>query len=125
MEIDAVRYEVIGAAMQVHGELGSGFQEVVYQRAMGVELSLRGVAYEREKEMRILYKGQDIGSRRVDFYVEGCVMVELKAVSELTADHLAQAKNYMEAYGVEEGLLINFGVKSLEYKRLYPRGAKK
>jgi GxxExxY protein len=75
--------------------------------------------------MRILYKGQDIGSRRVDFYVEGCVMVELKAVSELTADHLAQAKNYMEAYGVEEGLLINFGVKSLEYKRLYPRGAKK
>jgi len=125
MQIDTVRYEVIGAAMQVHGELGSGFQEVVYQRAMGVELSLRGIAYEREKEMRILYKGQDIGSRRVDFYVEGCVMLELKAVSEMTPDHLAQAKNYMEAYGVAEGLLINFGEKSLAYKRLYPRGAKR
>jgi GxxExxY protein len=124
MEIDVVRYGLIGAAMQVHGELGSGFQEVVYQRALGVELSLRGIAYEREKEMRILYKGQDIGSRRVDFYVEGCVMVELKAVSELTPDHLAQAKNYVEAYGVAEGLLINFGEKSLVYKRLYPRGAK-
>jgi GxxExxY protein len=110
--------KIIGAAMQVHSTLGSGFQEVIYQRALAIELNKQGLAFQRELEMYIYYDGQEIGTRRVDFLVEDKVMVELKAVSTLDDAHLAQAINYLEAYHLEIGLLINFGAKSLQFRRL-------
>ena len=109
---------VIGCAMAVHAELGSGFQEVVYQRALAVEMLDRGISFGRQEEMPIFYKRRQVGTRRVDFLVEGVVAVELKALGELEDIHLAQAINYLEAYNLDVGLLINFGGKSLEFKRL-------
>jgi GxxExxY protein len=111
--------KIIGAAMEVHSSLGCGFQEVIYQRALEIELTLRNINFEREKEMSILYKKEIIGTRRVDFFVDNKIMVELKAVSILESVHIAQGLNYLEAYNTEIGLLINFGAKSLEFKRLY------
>ena len=110
---------IIGASMEVHNTLGNGFQEVIYQRALAIEMQFRGLNFNREHEMDIFYKGERIGGRRVDFFVENCVMVELKARVALEDVHLAQAKNYLEAYNVEIGLLINFGGKSLEFKRVH------
>jgi GxxExxY protein len=110
---------VIAAAMKVHSTLGNGFQEVIYQRAMVIELPFQKLAFEREKEMSIFYREQQIGTRRVDFFVEDKIMVELKAVIKLEDVHLAQAMNYLEAYNMEIGLLINFGAKSLEFKRVH------
>jgi GxxExxY protein len=110
--------KIIGCAMEVHRHLGSGFQEVIYQRALSLELGMHDIQHEREKEMPLFYKGHDIGTRRVDFFVEGQVMVEIKAVKELEDVHLAQAINYLEAYKMEIGLLINFGSKSLTFKRV-------
>lgn len=107
--------------MKVHSFLGNGFQEVIYQRALEIEMSLEGLKFEREKEMPVIYKGYEIGTRRVDFFVEDKIMVELKALIRLEDVHLAQAKNYLEAYNMEVGLLINFGAKSLEFKRLFNR----
>jgi GxxExxY protein len=115
---------IIGAGMRVHSVLGSGFQEVIYQRALEIEFLKLGIGYEREKNMAIMYEGQRIGRRRVDFYVGAAVMLELKAVDKLERIHLAQAKNYLEAYGEENGLLLNFGGSSLEFKRLYGRRRK-
>lgn len=112
---------IIGCAMKVHSFLGNGFQEVIYQRALEIEMSLEGLKFEREKEMPVIYKGYEIGKRRVDFFVEDKIMVELKALIKLEDVHLAQAKNYLEAYNMEVGLLINFGAKSLEFKRLFNR----
>ena len=111
--------KIIGCAMKVHSALGSGFQEVIYQRAMVIEMKKQGLEFSREMEMTIYYEGIDIGTRRVDFFVEEKIMVELKAVSLLNDLHLAQAMNYCEAYNLPIGLLINFGSKSLEYKRVY------
>lgn len=105
--------------MEVHNTLGNGFQEVIYQRALAIEMRNKNLDFYREQEMEILYKGENIGSRRVDFFVEDCIMVELKALIKLEDVHLVQAKNYLEAYNIETGLLINFGGKSLEFKRLY------
>jgi GxxExxY protein len=110
--------KIIGCAMKVHSKLGNGFQEVVYQRALEMELNKSGLSSEREKEMPIFYHGEQISTRRVDFFVENLIMVELKALIELEKVHLAQAINYLEAYDVEIGLLINFGARSLEFKRL-------
>jgi GxxExxY protein len=107
---------IIGTAMQVHKELGNGFQEVIYQRAL--EMSFLDLQFEREFEMPVYYRNQQIGTRRVDFLVEQVVSVELKAIIKLEDVHLAQAINYLEAYNIEVGLLINFGSKSLEIKRL-------
>ena len=109
---------VIGAAMQVHKVLGNGFQEVIYQRALEMEMPYFDLSFQREFEMPIFYRKEQIGTRRVDFLVEGVVSVELKAVIKLEDVHLAQAINYLEAYNLEVGLLINFGCKSLEVKRL-------
>lgn len=111
--------KIIGCAMQVHRTLGNGFQEVIYQRALAIEMRLAGLDFEREKEMDIHYRDEKIGTRRVDFFVEGSIMVELKAVIKLEDVHLAQAMNYCEAYNMEIGLLINFGAKSLEFKRVH------
>ena len=112
-------HKIIGAAMEVHKALGNGFQELIYQRALAIELGLQGIAYSREHEMDIHYKGHHIGRRRVDFFVEDVIMVELKAVINLEDVHLAQAMNYVEAYGLDIGLLINFGSKSLQFKRVH------
>lgn len=110
--------KIIGCAMEVHNNLGNGFQEVIYQRALSIEMNLRGLPHEREKEMPLSYKGYDIGTRRVDFFVDEKIMVEIKAVKELEDVHLAQAINYLEAYKMEIGLLINFGNTRLQFKRV-------
>lgn len=110
--------KIIGCAMEVHKILGNGFQEVIYQRALEIEMAQQGLTASREHEMDIFYKGVKIGNRRVDFFVEEKVMVEIKAVIQLEDVHLAQAINYLEAYGLEVGLLINFGAKSLQFKRI-------
>ena len=110
--------KVIGAAMQVHKILGNGFQEVIYQRALEMEMPFFGLNFRREFEMPILYRKEQIGTRRVDFLVEDLISVELKAVINLEDVHLAQAINYLEAYNLEVGLLINFGSRSLVFKRL-------
>lgn len=109
---------IIGCAMKVHSTLGNGFQEVIYQRALAIEMKKQGLAFAREMEMKIFYDGIDIGTRRVDFFVEEKIMVELKAVTKLEDVHLSQALNYLEAYKIDTGLLINFGSKSLEFKRV-------
>src|SRR3990170_2305629 len=119
MKYEDITKRIIGCAMRVHSILGNGFQEVIYQRALEIEMNLEGLSFEREKEMPVLYKNNIIGTRRVDFFVEGKIMVELKALILLEDVHLAQAKNYLEAYNMEVGLLINFGAKSLEFKRVF------
>lgn len=110
--------KIIGAAMEVHKYLGNGFQEVIYQRALSIEMKMQEIKHEREKEMPLSYKGFDIGTRRVDFFVDEKIMVEIKAVKQLEDVHLAQAINYLEAYKMEIGLLINFGNTSLQFKRV-------
>ncbi len=110
--------KIIGCSMEVHKLLGNGFQEVIYQRALEKEMALQGLSFAREFEMPIYYKEEQIGTRRVDFLVEEVVSVELKALAKLEDVHLAQALNYLEAYNLQIGLLINFGAKSLEFKRL-------
>ena len=110
--------KIIGCAMKVHSTLGNGFQEVIYQRCLEIEMRKAGLLFSRELEMTIHYEGIQVGVRRVDFLVEEKIMVELKALSKLEDVHLAQALNYLEAYKLETGLLLNFGAKSLEYKRV-------
>ena len=106
MKYEELTYKIIGCAMEVHKQLGNGFQEVIYQRALAIEMQLQN-------------KGYEIGTRRVDFFVENCIMVEIKALINLEDVHLAQAMNYVEAYNLEIGLLINFGAKSLQHKRVH------
>ncbi len=110
--------KIIGCAMTVHKTLGNGFQEVIYQRPLAIEMREAGISFSREFEMPIFYREQQIGTRRVDFLVEGVVSVELKAITKLEDVHFAQAINYLEAYNLEIGLLINFGEVSLNFKRL-------
>ncbi len=109
--------KIIGAAFRVHNTLGCGFMEVIYQRALAIELRLLALDFVREFEMPIYYLDQHIGGRRVDFFVENKISVELKAVVKLDDTHIAQAINYLEAYNLEIGMLINFGSKRLEYHR--------
>lgn len=109
--------KIIGAAFRVHGTLGNGFQEVIYQRALALEFNAGSIVYAREFEMQIYYLDQHIGTRRVDFLVEDKISVELKAVVKLEDVHLNQAINYLEAYNLEIGLLLNFGSKRLEFHR--------
>ncbi len=115
----AITEKVIGAAFEVHKFLGNGFQEVIYQRALAMELQRANIGFAREIEQEIFYKdfSQPIGTRRADFVVEGNVLVELKAIASLEDVHSAQVLNYLKAYRLAVGLLINFGSKSLEFKR--------
>lgn len=113
-----ITFKVIGAAVEVHKLLGNGFQEVIYQRALAKEMQLKGLNFQREFEMPIFYKEDRIGTRRVDFIVEKVVSIELKAIVQVEDVHVAQAINYLEAYNLEIGMLINFGAKSLQFKRL-------
>ncbi|MCL2130893.1 MAG: GxxExxY protein [Lentimicrobiaceae bacterium] len=118
-EQDKITHEIIGCAMEVHNILGNGFQEVVYQRALSVEMRLRNIEYQREFEMSLFYKGVDVGQRRVDFFVANEISIEIKAIVNLEDVHLAQAINYLEAYNLQTGLVINFGANSLQFKRLF------
>lgn len=119
MKYEELTHKIIGCAMKVHSTLGNGFQEVIYQRALAIEMEKQGLGFQREMEMTIFYDGIDIGTRRVDFFVEDVIMVEIKAVIKLEDVHLAQAMNYCQAYNLPIGLLINFGAKSMEFKRVY------
>lgn len=109
--------KIIGACFKVHSTLGNGFQEVIYQRALELELKLVHLDYAREFEMPIYYLDQQIGTRRVDFLIDNNISVELKAIIKLEEVHFAQAINYLEAYNLEVGLLINFGSKRMEFHR--------
>jgi len=110
--------KIIGCAMKVHGALGNGFQEVIYQRCLALEMNKQDLVFSRELDMPIYYEEVNVGTRRVDFLVADKIMVELKAISSLEDIHLAQCLNYLEAYKLETGLLLNFGAKSLEIKRV-------
>ena len=119
MQEEELTYQIIGCAMKVHNFLGGGFQEVVYQRALAVELERSCINFKREVEFPIYYDKIEVGSRRADFIVAEKVAVELKALTALEPVHITQAKNYLEAFNLEVGLLINFGGKSLEHHRLF------
>ena len=114
-------HKIIGCAMNVHNQLGNGFQEVIYQRCLALELEKADIHYLREVTMPIYYNDIQVGTRRADFIIEDKIMTELKAVIELEDVHLAQALNYLKAYNLEAGLLINFGGTRLEFKRLFPK----
>lgn len=116
---DELTYKIIGCAMKVHNTLGNGFQEVIYQRCLAIELERNNIEFLREQELPIFYEGIHVGTRRTDFIVADEVMVELKAIIKLEDVHLAQALNYLTAYQIEKGLLVNFGSTSLEVKRLF------
>lgn len=120
LKYQSITEKIIGASFEVHKFLGNGFQEVIYQRALSWEMQQRDLDFEREKEQEIFYKNlsDPIGTRRADFIVENKVLVEIKAIIQLEDVHLAQALNYLKAYKLEVGLLINFGSKSLNFKRL-------
>jgi GxxExxY protein len=119
MEKDELTYRIIGCAMKVHNTMGPGFQEVIYQRCLALELARSGLAFHREKEQTVYYEKIEVGTRRADFVVEEKVIIEIKALVKLEDVHIAQAKNYTVAYDFPLGLLINFGGKSLEYKLLF------
>ncbi|MBX2967840.1 MAG: GxxExxY protein [Cyclobacteriaceae bacterium] len=119
MSLDDITYKINGCAMKVHNTLGNGFQEVIYQRCLAIELERAGVKFVREEEHTIYYEGIDVGTRRADFVVENQVIVELKALTNLEDVHLAQAKNYVVAYDKPVGLLINFGSNSLQFKKIF------
>ena len=110
--------KIIGCAMKVHQRMRNGYQEIIYQRCLCIEFDREGIKYQQEMEMPIFYDGIHVGKRRVDFLIEEKVVLEIKAVSELTDTYLAQALNYLEALNLETGLLLNFGAKSLEIKRI-------
>ena len=111
--------QIIGCAMTVHSTLGNGFQELIYQRCLAIELQENGLKFLKEEEMPIYYKGYRVGIRRADFLVENKIILELKAIMHLENAQLAQAMNYLVAYNKKVGLLINFGAKSLEFKRVH------
>lgn len=115
---DDLTYKIIGCAMKVHATLGNGFQEVIYQRALAIKMKKKELLFSRELEVPIFYDGEHIGTRRVDFLVGNEVMIELKALTSLEDVHSAQGLNYLVAYKLDKGLLINFGAKSIEVKRL-------
>ena len=112
-------HRIIGCAMEVHRVLGPGFQEYIYQRALAIEMRKAGIKFEEEFDLHVFYKGEKIGLRRVDFWIESTISLEIKARSDLDNSHLAQGINYIEASNIQAGLLINFGASSLQFKRLH------
>ena len=119
MTLDEITYKINGCAMKVHNTLGNGFQEVIYQRCLAIEMQRAGLKFGREIEQTIYYDDIEVGTRRADFIVENQVIVELKAIIDLENVHLAQVKNYVVAYDFPVGLLINFGSTSLQFKKIY------
>lgn len=124
LKFSEVTEKIIGCAIKVHNELGFGFQEYIYNRALEIELKKSALKFISEYEMPIYYSGEKIGLRRVDFFVDDKIMVEIKAVTLLEDQHLAQALNYLEASASEIGLLFNFGATSLQFKRLHNKKLK-
>ena len=118
MKYEEITFKIIACAMEVHRKLGQGFPEYIYHRALIIEFKIQNVKFEDEYDIKIYYKGELIGTRRVDFFVEKIIPVEIKAATELSDQNIAQAKNYLEAGGIEIGLLINFGAASLQFKRM-------
>ncbi len=116
MVYEELTRKIIGCAIEVHKRLGNFFPEVIYQRALEIEMHLEAMQFSRELEMPVFYCESEIGTRRVDFFVEGKIMVEIKAIIKLEDVHLARAMNYLEVYKMEIGLLLNYGAKSLEFK---------
>jgi len=110
--------KIIGSAMKVHSKMRNGYVEAVYQKCLAIELKKAGLLFQTEVDHPIYYEGLVVGRRRVDFLVEDKVAVEIKALSEITDAHIAQGLNYLEVQQLEIGLLINFGAKSLQFKRL-------
>ena len=119
MSIDEICYKVIGAAMAVYRHFGSGYLEEVYKNAMMVELEAAGLQAEKEVPIAVAYKGVRVGDYRADIVVENCLILELKAVTALNAAHEAQLVNYLNATGIDDGLLVNFGAASLQHKHKY------
>lgn len=119
MKEQKLSYRIIGCAMRVHTNLGTGYQELIYQRALELEFEREGLNFEREKSMPVTYRNQQIGTRRVDFFIEGKVMLELKAIWQLEPIHRVQTQNYCQMYELPFGLLINFGGTELQYQRVY------
>jgi len=112
-------YRIIGACMAVHRELGHGFLEPVYQEALAIELDYQGIPFVREQELNIKYRGIELSKiYKADFVCYNGIIVELKAISELSNDHIAQLINYLKATNLKVGLMINFGTSSLQHKRL-------
>lgn len=109
---------LIGAAMEVHKTLGGGFLEAIYQKALAYELRLRNIPFEEQVRMAVYYKGELMGEYIADFLIDGKVIVEIKAVAGLSSAHIAQTLHYLAATGNKVGMLLNFGGKSLEYRRL-------
>lgn len=116
---DRLTYAIIGCAMKVHNTLGPGFQEIIYQRCLAIELERAGLSFAREPEQKIYYEEIEVGTRRADFVVGNQVVVEIKALTNIEKVHLAQAKNYVIAYRFAKGLLINFGAQSLQYNLIF------
>jgi len=114
-----ITYRVIGCAMKVHNTIGNGFPEVIYQRCLAIELEKEGLIFSREVNHDIFYGGIKVGTRRADFIIDDSIVVELKALINIEDAHIVQAKNYLVAYDMKEGLLINFGNTSLQYKKIY------
>ena len=111
-------YNIVGACMAVHRELGHGFLESVYQEALAIELTRSSIPFEREKELSIIYKGVELKSYyKADFICYDQIILELKALDALSNDHVSQLMNYLKATGLKVGLLVNFGASSLQYKR--------
>ena len=119
IRFEEITYKIIGCSMNVHNTLGNGFQEIIYQRCLAIELGKAGLKFQREKAQEIYYQEILVGTRKVDFVVEENIILELKAILNLEDVHLAQAKNYVAAYNLPVGLLINFGAKSLQYKKVF------
>lgn len=119
MDVKEISHKIIGCAVQVYNTLGNGFQEVIYHRALAIEMNLANLEFKREIGMPIFYRNKQIGTRRVDFIVENCVMVEIKAIEKILDTNKNHANNDLEAYHITDGLLINFGGSSLEFKHLY------
>ena len=112
-------YQIIGAAMEVHKELGHGFLEAVYQEALAIEFQKQGIPFEKEKLLNIYYKDVKLNKHySADFICYNNIVVELKAIKELSNNDQSQAINYLKATGFELAILINFGSKSLQYKRI-------
>jgi len=116
-EYNELTHKIIGCAMTVHRKMGLGFPEVIYQRALAIELFKQGLRAEREVELPVYYENEKVGSRRADFFVDGRVLVEMKAVAAILPAYHVQLINYLEAFKIPVGLLLNFGAPSLEYKR--------
>jgi GxxExxY protein len=112
-------HKVIGCAMSVYKALGNGFNEEIYQKALSLEFEMNGIDFIQDHEIDIIYKDNKIGKQIVDFYIEGSLMLEIKLVSEILEEHRIQGINLLEAFRISDGLLINFGGPSLEFKRVY------